>query len=305
MLIALDLAWASWGLNPTVPAQFFDISDSAADQGRLFWFDDYRYDVTFGSGKEEAVQIKGYFDLNDYRRARDQWRVVRTSMLPNMNMLDRVSSLNNNDPLLPSYHSQYIDLIESAGSKAGSLLRAAGVDRVYGRVPDGWGGENPASAPFAAEISPAWLVTQVEWADSDSAATAALSDPAWNPMELVILVGDEIVPESVPAVSGRVTLAKNLPTERRYQVSSDSPAYLVMAETWYPGWSVTVNGQRTDLERANLAFQAVRVPAGQSEVVLSYRVNHFSAGAAISMIGLFAAFGLFLAPGVWRWVRAR
>ncbi|MBI5957487.1 MAG: YfhO family protein [Chloroflexi bacterium] len=305
LLITLDLAWAAHGLNPMVSAEIFDTPDTASTPGRLFWFGDYRYDVTFGSDKEDEVQIEGYFDLTDYRRATDQWREVRASMLPNINMLDRVPALSNNDPLLPGYHSQYIDLIETWGAQAGNLFQAAGVDRVYGITPDGWTGENPALAPFTAEIKTAWLVSRAEWRESDSAIKDALRDPAWNPLQTVILVGQseqEIFPG---ATAGSVTLVKNLPSDRRYRVTSDAPAYLVIAETWYPGWSVTVNGKPAKLERANLAFLAVAVPAGESEINLRYRVNHFSAGAIISLISLLAAVGLIVFPGVRRWAQKR
>ncbi len=127
--------------------------------------------------------------MTDYRIATENWREVRASRLPNINMLDRVPSLSNNDPLLPSYHSQYIDLIEEMGANAGHLLQAAGVTQVYGTVPDGWQGENPAIAPYADEVALAWLVPEAVWLDSDEAIKDALRDPNWNPMQTVILAG--------------------------------------------------------------------------------------------------------------------
>ncbi len=77
-------------------------------------------------------------------------------------------------------------------------------------------------------------------------------------------------------------------------MATDAPAYLVFAETWYPGWSATVNGAPVPILRANLAFQAVALPAGESEVVFRYRINDFGAGAAISAGALIAALALLL-----------
>ena len=41
-------AWFAAGLNPTVPASFFERHEVAGPPGRVYWFDDYQYDVTFG-----------------------------------------------------------------------------------------------------------------------------------------------------------------------------------------------------------------------------------------------------------------
>jgi hypothetical protein len=300
IVVALDLAWMAHGLNPTVPTDFFDVKKDTAVAGRTYWFDQYQHDVTFGS--EESAQklaaqgkqpIEGYFDVTDYRIATRNWREVRASGLPNINMLDRVPSLSNNDPLLPAHYSQYIDLIEELGADAGPLLQAAGVTQVYGTVPDGWQGENPAVAPYADQVAQAWLVPEALWLDSDAAIQDALRDPNWDPMQTVILSGnhENILSESG---GGTITVIESSPTQRRYQVTADSAEYLVIAETWYPGWSVTVNGKKADLYRTNLAFQAVAVPAGESEITLSYNLRHWRLGAAVTVLSLGIVLALIL-----------
>jgi hypothetical protein len=301
ILITLDLAWMADGLNPTVPDNFFEINAHPTSAERIYWFDEYEKVVTFGSeeGKDDPDQpiIEGYFDATDYRRATDQWRAVRASRLPNINMLDRVPSLNNNDPLLPSYHSQYVNLIEALGAESTKLLQAAGVTQVYGLTLDGWTGENPAIAPYVDQVTLAWLVSEAVWLDSDEGIKAALRDPNWNPAQTVVLAGkpdDE--DDTLTMTEGTVTLLANGPTERRYRVTTDGVGYLVIAETWYPGWSATINGQEAELLRANLAFQAVTVPAGESEVTLKYELRHWGLSIGITMLALIAVLALLCAP---------
>jgi hypothetical protein len=265
-------------------------------QRRIYWFDDYERAATFGS--DDDPRIEGYFDVTDYRIATQKWREVRASRLPNINMLDRVPSLNNNDPLLPSHHSQYIDLIEELGEDAGNLLRAAGVTQVYGQVPDGWQGENPAAAPYTGVVRMAWLVPDGVWLDSDEETKDALRDPAWNPVQTVILAGESDEAHDDSLAGGEVAVLESKPTERRYRVTADGAGYLVIAETWYPGWTATVNGRKATLYRADLAFQAVRVFSGESGITLSYKPRYWASSVAASVLSLGVILALIFSASV-------
>jgi hypothetical protein len=297
LAVTLDLAWFADGLNPTVPTWFFERRTTMTMAGRVYWFDEYQHDLTFGTDEDEEGKppVEGFFDLGDYRIAVRRRDELRASLLPNINLLDRIPSLDNNDPLLPEFHSRYVSLVEEWGAGAGTLLRAAGVTRTFGTTPEGWQGEYPAIAPSASGAT-AWLVPEAIWVGSDEKTVEALRDPAWNPTRTVILAG--ISPLADPTAgrqetfSGAIRILEEHPAERRFHVTTDAPAYLVFAETWYPGWSATVNGAPVPLWRANLAFQAVAVPAGESEVVFRYRINHFLTGAAVSALALLIALTL-------------
>ncbi|MGQ9850533.1 MAG: hypothetical protein ACUVSU_10850 [Aggregatilineaceae bacterium] len=303
LVVTLDLAWFADGLNPIVSASFFERRPVESVPGRIYWFDTYQHDVTFGTDEDETPPVEGFFDLGDYRLAVRRRNELRASLLPNINMLDRVPSLDNNDPLLPDWYSRYTALIEELGSQAGALLQAAGVTRAFGAVPRGWDGANPASAPVA-EGATAWLVPEALWAGSDEEIVKALRDPAWNPTRTVVLAGTSPLPDPTArrqeAFAGAISFLEERPAERRFRVATDAPAYLVFAETWYPGWSATVNDAPAPLLRANLAFQAVAVPAGQSEVAFRYRINHFAAGVAVSGGALLAALALLFGGRVRR-----
>ena len=60
------------------------------------------------------------------------------------------------------------------------------------------------------------------------------------------------------------------PTAIDARVNAPEAGYLVLSETWYPGWSAAVNGQRAQIEPVNGVFRAVPVPAGAAEVQLRY-----------------------------------
>lgn len=77
-------------------------------------------------------------------------------------------------------------------------------------------------------------------------------------------------------------------------VHARADAYLVLTDTWYPGWRVQMNGAEVPLARANLIFRAVRVPAGEHQVVFEYRPVSLWVGAAISALALLVVGALLM-----------
>ena len=54
------------------------------------------------------------------------------------------------------------------------------------------------------------------------------------------------------------------------KINTYQEAYLFLFDAYYPGWRATVNGEETEIYRANVMFRAVRVPAGESTVVFEF-----------------------------------
>lgn len=303
LFVAVDLTWAADGLNPTVPRDFFAEDTTPVDiTGRIYWFEDYTYDVTFGSDADEdkdeaGPEIAGYFDTADYRAARDDWRAVRASLLPNLNMLDHVPAFSNNDPLLVGYHAQYRALIEAQGRASTPLLQAAGVTRVYDY--GDWPRLEPLFSP-PQDYAFAWLVPAADWHTSATAIKDALRDPDWDPAHTVILAGAP--PDSSrrdPLTSGAVNVQKSSPTEMQYRVTTDGAAFLVISNSWYPGWDAQIDGQPATLHRANLAFQAVAVPPGTSTITLRYAPAYWRWSTAASGTGVLLALALIVGGAWW------
>ena len=73
------------------------------------------------------------------------------------------------------------------------------------------------------------------------------------------------------------------------------PAYLVLSDTFDPGWSATVDGQPAPIWPAYLAFRAVYLPQGKHTVVFTYRPAGFVLGLGLS------GFGMLLGLFFWFW----
>lgn len=78
------------------------------------------------------------------------------------------------------------------------------------------------------------------------------------------------------------------PTPNRVLIRVTAPgdAWLVLSDSWAPGWRVRIDGRPARLYRANYAFRAVRVAAGSHEVEFRYLPGSFILGAAMTVIGL-------------------
>jgi hypothetical protein len=79
------------------------------------------------------------------------------------------------------------------------------------------------------------------------------------------------------------------------QTEAPAASLAVIAQAYYPAWKAYVDGQPARIWRANYAFQAVEVPAGQHQVLLRYEDKRLLMGATLSSLGLLACLGLWLA----------
>lgn len=63
--------------------------------------------------------------------------------------------------------------------------------------------------------------------------------------------------------------------------------YLILADQFDEGWKAKIDGQDTNVSRANLIFRAVKVPTGKHEVVFTYWPKSFDMGLIISLATIF------------------
>jgi hypothetical protein len=76
-----------------------------------------------------------------------------------------------------------------------------------------------------------------------------------------------------------------------FRAQASGPAVAVIPASWHPAWVAEVSKPgtppvRMPLLKANLAFQAVPIPAGHSQVLIYYRDTRFRLGAMISLATL-------------------
>ena len=117
----------------------------------------------------------------------------------------------------------------------------------------------------------------VEWlaaADNDPRRTVLLETPP----------ADGFLGAQGDAQADPVTITADRGEMLSLKVSAPAEGFLALTDQYYPGWSAMVNGAPTPVLRANVAFRAVRVPAGESTVEFHYRPLSVRLGAIVSAV---------------------
>ena len=113
---------------------------------------------------------------------------------------------------------------------------------------------------------------------------------------------DTVLIEDVdaPASDGggaEVSLMSDLPERIAARVDADGAGYLVVADAVIrAGWNATVDGEAARIVPGNHAFAAIRVPAGEHVVELTYTAPGLRVGACVSGAAVVVACVLMLLP---------
>jgi len=141
----------------------------------------------------------------------------------------------------------------------------------------------------------AWIVARAfAAADSERALERVLQRECDLRSEVVLEGGGHAAGAEPLEVQPDPRLLERTPHRLRFAAKCAQPAYLVLAQPHYPGWVARVNGVPTELLRANYAFCAVALPAGESEVEVVYEPVSFRIGVVVSLVAL-----LLIASALW------
>ena len=89
-----------------------------------------------------------------------------------------------------------------------------------------------------------------------------------------------------PAESVAVTRYE--PQRVELVASLQHPGLVILADTYYPGWKLTIDGQPAPIYRTNRLMRGAAVKAGRHTLVYTYDPDSFRIGGALSIVGLLA-----------------
>ncbi len=125
----------------------------------------------------------------------------------------------------------------------------------------------------ASALPPAFLVGCGRWLGEEDAEAAWAALDALDPRSFVVLEGEATALEACEdeAEPGSARIVEDRAERMVIAVDAAKAAVLVQTDTWYPGWTATVDGEPVGVRRADFLFRGIPVPAGRHEVVLEYK----------------------------------
>ena len=115
--------------------------------------------------------------------------------------------------------------------------------------------------------------------------------PLPNALHRARLLGTDGLPLPAPA---SVSFLQDDATRVTLNVATPAPATLVLADQYYPGWHVTIDGKPADLQRSpENVFRAAAVPAGTHTIAFTYQPASYQTGLFLQCL----ACALLAIPG--------
>lgn len=149
--------------------------------------------------------------------------------------------------------------------------------------------ENTAALPRA------FMVPAGQILPDESAVLSRIIDPDFDPLGCVFLDGSEVKHASSTDWSraGTAEILRYDIHDVIVEVDSEG-GYLVLTDTFFPGWRADVDGADSEILRANYAFRAVELTPGKHRIHFYYQPGSFPIGLSISLVALVFCFGLYI-----------
>jgi hypothetical protein len=294
--IAGDLGRAGAGINPQVPAAFFELlPEAAAELGSQ-----PPGTRTFSYGLDHSPAFRAFLARGGPGLGLWSFHAARQMLTPYCNLIDSVESADAKDITGFVLRPPEISSQEYDPAAVGTLLprlRSASVSRVWSL--------DPLSHPElelrrAVPLGPPSLQLHVyslrrTWArqgiacraltapSREAALALSLSGPEFNAQTDVALE----VPAAASCTRGAVRSISARPGERVFEAELDGDGYLLLRDSHARGWTAIVDGRAAPILRANGKHQAVPLGPGRHQIGLRYRAPGLLLGLGAMAAGLF------------------
>jgi hypothetical protein len=130
---------------------------------------------------------------------------------------------------------------------------------------------------------------------SNDEAAARLMNMTFDPdRELLLHDAPTTVGPTVEEVEGRDQVATRASAvitsedSRQLAIDADAPedGFLLLADTFYPGWIAEIDGTPVSIYRANLSVRAVQLPKGRHTIRFLYQAPVFYRGLLITLLAV-------------------
>jgi hypothetical protein len=96
----------------------------------------------------------------------------------------------------------------------------------------------------------------------------------------------DYLPGMPPGPTERVTVSYPDPQHVVLDAVLVQPGLVILADVYYPGWHLTIDGERATIYRANRMMRGAAVPSGRHRLVYSFKPPYFAIGGGITLAAL-------------------
>jgi hypothetical protein len=216
----------------------------------------------------------------------DIWAVWQPNLALLTGLYD-VSGVDN--PLVVADVARYFD---GTGSRSTRLYDLLGVRYVLGSkdVTLDWDkftlafDRDPKVNVYrnATSLARAFVVYRAIVAVDHEDAWARIHQADFDPATTVVLEGGQPL-DTQADIEAQAQVVRYEPNALQIEVNSEAEGFLFLSDPFYPGWQAQIDGQPTEILRANYAFRAVAVPAGRHQVTMAFRPRSWYIGLGLSV----------------------
>jgi hypothetical protein len=260
--------------------------------------------------------------MNLIYRLHDVWGidVIRLKKVDDLyNVLTGAPSISSTN-LIDLYGVKYVITITPLEKERGYELLYAGIEGLPGKREDLIQGNTIKLYRKREAHARAWIAKDFRVLEAEE-MLLVLRGKEFHPDKEVLLEETPDNPPSLPSASSRTDFSKGglgglvngegreeghvEPSDRgplkiisesnnrlTLRVKTDKNGFLVLSDTYYPGWKVYVDGEREKLYRANYTFRAVPLRAGTHRAEFVYDPLSFKLGAIITFLTIIGWFGI-------------
>ena len=139
----------------------------------------------------------------------------------------------------------------------------------------------------------AFVVHRARVVPDEQESRRLVAAPGFDPYKEAILAeGREL--HGVPQAGDRVDVEEYRAEYVRLRATVGSDAYLVLADSWYPGWHAFLDGRPADIARADVVLRAVALPPGEHVVEFRFMPLSWRLGSWVSGVAWISAVALLL-----------
>ena len=135
----------------------------------------------------------------------------------------------------------------------------------------------------------AYIPKEVRCVGSDEAALQIMSREDFYPSREALIHAGGAACDGLGGTALGIRQARILayePERIDVEVHTSSRGYLILTDSYYPGWIAKVDGTRAKILRADLLFRAIEVPQGRHVVEFVYRPMSWKIGVGVSLLSL-------------------